>query len=76
MNEVGLLYQPRVMGITRTALTASLLNLRSYVESRKDLWHTVINQSSITQEDRRGDRRTGIRQGMIFSMHLRRFRDS
>ncbi|MBK9708136.1 MAG: iron-containing alcohol dehydrogenase [Acidobacteria bacterium] len=50
LNEVGLLYQPRVMGITRTALTASLLNLRSYVESRKDLWHTVINQSSITQE--------------------------
>lgn len=50
MNEIGLLYQPHVMGITRTDLTASLLNLRTYVESRTDLWHTVINQRPITAE--------------------------
>ncbi len=50
MNEIGLLYQPRDMGITRADLTASLLHLRAYVESRADLWYTVISQSQITPE--------------------------
>jgi len=50
MDEVGLRHQPSEMGITREALTASLLNLRRYVEGRNDLWYTAINESSITPE--------------------------
>ena len=50
MNEVGLKHQPADMGISREDLTASLLNLRNYVESRNDLWYTVINESSIIPE--------------------------
>lgn len=48
MDEVGLRHHPVEMGISRSDLTASLLNLRHYVEGRTDLWYTVINESSIT----------------------------
>ncbi len=50
MDEVGLRHQPADMAISRADLTASLLNLRSYVESRSDLWYTAVNQSRITPE--------------------------
>ncbi|MBM3840995.1 MAG: iron-containing alcohol dehydrogenase family protein [Verrucomicrobia bacterium] len=48
MDEVGLRYQPADMEIRRGDLEASLLNLRSYVAGRRDLWHTVINEREIT----------------------------
>lgn len=47
MNAVGLRYHPADMGIHRSELTDALLNLRLYVEGRRDLWHTVINQQTI-----------------------------
>ena len=47
MDAVGLRYQPADLGIGRKDLTASLLNLRHYVEGRRDLWYTVINQRTI-----------------------------
>lgn len=50
MNQVGLRHQPADLAISREDLTASLLHLRRYVESRPDLWYTVINESSITPE--------------------------
>jgi glycerol-1-phosphate dehydrogenase [NAD(P)+] len=50
MKEVELPYDPAVMDIGRDDLIASLLNLRTYVESRPKLWHTVIDDSAITRE--------------------------
>jgi glycerol dehydrogenase-like iron-containing ADH family enzyme len=50
MKEVALPYDPAVMDITRDDLVDSLLNLRTYVESRPKLWYTVINDSAITRE--------------------------
>ena len=50
MDEVGLDYHPSSMDIQQADLLASLLNLRSYVESRPKLWHTCINGSQITKE--------------------------
>jgi hypothetical protein len=38
------------MDITRDDLVDSLLNLRTYVESRPKLWYTVIDDSAITRE--------------------------
>jgi glycerol-1-phosphate dehydrogenase [NAD(P)+] len=48
MEQVGLRYQPAELGISRPDLAASLLNLRRYVEGRRDLWHTVIQERSIS----------------------------
>jgi glycerol-1-phosphate dehydrogenase [NAD(P)+] len=48
MDAVELRYQPADMEIRRDDLKASLLNLRRYVEGRRDLWHTVINEREIT----------------------------
>ena len=50
MDTVGLKYQPVKMDIRREDLVASLLNLRRYVEGRRDLWHTIINERAITPE--------------------------
>ncbi|REK18156.1 MAG: iron-containing alcohol dehydrogenase [Planctomycetota bacterium] len=48
MDEVGLRYQPVDMQIRRDDLVSSLKNLRSFVELRPHLWHTVINERTIT----------------------------
>lgn len=47
MDEAGLLYHPRDMGILQTDLMDSLMNLKSYSDSRPDLWHTVIDETPI-----------------------------
>ncbi len=47
MDEVGLRHQPSDLGIRREDLEASLLNLRAYVEGRRDLWYTVIQERAI-----------------------------
>jgi len=48
METVSLRYQPRDLEIRRSDLTAALSNPRRYVESRRDLWHTVIQERDIT----------------------------
>ena len=50
MKEVGLMYQPSVLGIRRDDLQASLADLHTYVSQRSDLWHTIINEREITFE--------------------------
>jgi glycerol-1-phosphate dehydrogenase [NAD(P)+] len=50
METVGLRYQPADLQIRREDLAAALLNVRSYVEGRRDLWYTVINERPITAE--------------------------
>lgn len=50
MRSVGLKFEPADLEITRADLTASLRNLRSFVESRPKLWYTVINERPITDE--------------------------
>jgi hypothetical protein len=49
MEEVGLRYQPNHLGITRDVLTQALLNLRHYVDRRRDLWYTAINERDISR---------------------------
>ena len=48
MDEVGLRYHPADMAIRRSDLEASLLNLRHYLGSRRDLWYTVVNEREIS----------------------------
>ncbi|MFM7838765.1 MAG: iron-containing alcohol dehydrogenase, partial [Chitinophagaceae bacterium] len=50
MDDVALPYQPKLLDIRRTDLIDSLLNVKSYVASRPQLWYTVINESAITRE--------------------------
>jgi glycerol-1-phosphate dehydrogenase [NAD(P)+] len=50
MRCVGLRYQPADLQIRRAILAAALGNLRRYVETRRDLWWTVINERPITPE--------------------------
>jgi glycerol-1-phosphate dehydrogenase [NAD(P)+] len=50
MNDVGLRYHPADMEIRKADLTASLLNLRNFVEHRPNLWYTAINDSNISRE--------------------------
>ena len=50
MSEVGLRFQPTDTEIRHEDLRASLLNLRHYLRSRRDLWYTVINEREISPE--------------------------
>ena len=50
MDEVKLPYHPKILDIGKQDLLNSILNVRSYVESRPKLWYTVINDSRITKE--------------------------
>jgi glycerol-1-phosphate dehydrogenase [NAD(P)+] len=50
MDRAGLNYHPQAMGIKREELTASLLNLKKYVNENPGLWYTVIDDSEITGE--------------------------
>jgi glycerol-1-phosphate dehydrogenase [NAD(P)+] len=48
MNRVGLRYHPADLEIRREDLVAALGHLRQYVENRRDLWYTVIQEREIT----------------------------
>jgi glycerol dehydrogenase-like iron-containing ADH family enzyme len=50
MDEAGLRYQPRDMGIRHQDLLDALLNLKAYRDTRPDLWHTVIDETPITAD--------------------------
>lgn len=50
MDEVGLKYHPVEMAISREDLTASLLNLRDFVQARPHLWYSVIDEQPITPQ--------------------------
>jgi glycerol-1-phosphate dehydrogenase [NAD(P)+] len=50
MDEVTLPYHPKILDIGKQDLLNSILNVRSYVESRPKLWYTVINDSHITKD--------------------------
>ena len=50
MDQVGLDYHPKSLELDRKTLKASLLNLRSFVESRNDLWYTIIHTIYLTSE--------------------------
>ena len=49
MDTVGLKYHPADLQIKKEDLTAALLNLKNFVESRPQLWFTVINDSKIDE---------------------------
>lgn len=48
MDEVGLRFHPSDLQISREDLKSSLLNVRSYVGGRPELWHTILNERAIT----------------------------
>jgi hypothetical protein len=48
MEAVGLRYQPTDLEIRREDLAAALSHLPRYVEGRRELWWTVINDRFIT----------------------------
>ncbi|MFN8254464.1 MAG: iron-containing alcohol dehydrogenase [Bacteroidales bacterium] len=50
MNRVGLKYHPSDMGIEKEDLIASLLNVKNYVQSKPNIWYSVIDDSNITLE--------------------------
>ena len=50
MDRAGLNYHPAGLQIRRKDLIASMLNLKSYVQSKPQLWFTVIDDSSISEE--------------------------
>lgn len=49
MDTVGLRYHPADLELRREDLVASLLNLRTYLARRRDLWYTIINEREISQ---------------------------
>ncbi len=50
MDEVGLEYHPGGMEIQKKNLIDSLKNLRFFVESRDNLWYTVIDKTEMTDD--------------------------
>ena len=48
MNRCGLKFQPKDMGIDRETLRAAILGVRAFVESRPDIWYSVIDEEEIT----------------------------
>ena len=48
MDTIGLCYHPVHMDITEEALKEVLLSLREFVQCRKDLWFTVINETEFS----------------------------
>ena len=50
MDSVCLDYHPKSMNINKDDLTASLLNLKNYVDTNPHLWYTIINSSDINEE--------------------------
>ena len=49
MDEVGLKYHPVDLEIKREDLIASLLNVKSYIGRRPNLWYSIINDSAIDE---------------------------
>ena len=49
LNDVGLDYHPRFMGITKSTLTESLSALNDFVK-RRGLWFSVLNAKKITRD--------------------------
>jgi glycerol-1-phosphate dehydrogenase [NAD(P)+] len=50
MRAMGLAFQPKDIGISRATLKDVLLGLRAFVASKRELWHSVINEIDITAE--------------------------
>lgn len=50
MDSVCLDYHPKDMNINKDDLTASLLNLKNYVDTNSHLWYTIINSTDINEE--------------------------
>ena len=50
MDTVGLHYHPEHMGLTRDGVREVLLNLKSFVSSRNELWFTIINDTNFNEE--------------------------
>jgi glycerol dehydrogenase-like iron-containing ADH family enzyme len=50
MDRCGLKYQPRDMGIERETLREALLGVKRFVQSRPDIWYSVIDEEEITPE--------------------------
>lgn len=50
MDRIGLRYHPVDLEITHEGLKDVLLGLRDFVESRKNLWFTIINKTTFTEE--------------------------
>ena len=50
MDRIGLQYQPANLGISRPELASALSGLRSYIETRPDLWYTIIDEREIEPE--------------------------
>ena len=49
MDEVGLKYHPADLNIKKEDLVASLMNIKSYVGRRPNLWYSIINDSAIDE---------------------------
>lgn len=50
MDRIGLQYHPVHLGISRPELASALRGLKNYVETRPDLWYTVINKRAVEPE--------------------------
>jgi glycerol-1-phosphate dehydrogenase [NAD(P)+] len=49
LDRSGLEYHPAAMELSKSDLKASLLNLKSFVESKSDFWYTIINDAEINE---------------------------
>lgn len=50
MDQVGLRYHPRDLEIQRADLSASLRNVKRFVEQRPHLWYTIINERELSAD--------------------------
>ena len=50
MDDLGLCYHPKHLGLTEKDLKDTLLNLKEFVSGRNDLWFSVVNVAELTDE--------------------------
>ena len=50
MDQVGLHYQPKHMGLTREGVKDVLMNMKDFVASRSKLWFTIINDTDFNEK--------------------------
>jgi len=50
LDRSGLEYHPIAMGLSKSDLKASLLNLKAFVVNKSEFWYTIINDAEITDQ--------------------------
>ena len=50
LDRSGLEYHPIGMGLSKSDLKASLLNLKNFVSKKSEFWYTIINDAEINED--------------------------